>query len=86
LTSPKTAIAESFRALRSNLNYFVAKKEKVVILITSSISGEGKTFTSLNIASVLALSGKKVLIIGADLRKPKIYVDFGLSGGTAYAV
>lgn len=76
LSSPKTPIAESFRALRSNLNYFINKKDNAVILITSSISGEGKTFTSINLASVLALSGKKVLLIGADLRKPKIYIDF----------
>jgi capsular exopolysaccharide synthesis family protein len=79
LNSPKTIIAESFRALRSNLNYFLGKRDKVVIVITSSISGEGKTFTSINLASVLALAGKRVLIIGADLRKPKIYIDFKCS-------
>ncbi|MCZ8216822.1 MAG: capsular biosynthesis protein, partial [Cyclobacteriaceae bacterium] len=75
---PKSAIAESFRALRSNLNYFVGSKENTVILITSSISGEGKTFTSINLASVFALSGKRTLIIGADMRKPKIFEDFAL--------
>ncbi len=77
-TNPKTSIAESFRALRSNLNYFLGKNEKVVILITSSISGEGKTFTSINLAAVFALSGKRVLIVGADMRKPKLYPDFNL--------
>lgn len=79
LTNPKTSIAESFRALRSNLNYFIGKQQKVVLLITSSISGEGKTFTSINLASVLALSGKRTLIVGADMRKPKIFGDFGLT-------
>jgi len=79
LGSPKSAIAESFRALRSNLNYFTGGKAKGVYMISSSISGEGKTFTSVNLASVLALSGAKVLIVGADLRKPKLYNDFGLS-------
>jgi capsular exopolysaccharide synthesis family protein len=74
----KTAIAESFRALRSNLNYFLDKKESGVFLITSSISGEGKTFASINLASVFALSGKRTLIIGADMRRPKIFADFGL--------
>lgn len=78
LTSPKTAIAESFRALRSNLKYFLGKKENVVIVVTSSISGEGKTFTSINLASVLSLSGKRVLMVGADLRRPKTHIDFGL--------
>lgn len=79
LQSPKSAIAESFRALRSNLNYFTGNKDKAVFMITSSISGEGKTFTSINLASVLALSGQRVLIVGADLRKPKLFSDFGLT-------
>lgn len=78
LTHPKTSIAESFRALRSNLNYFIGKKDKAVFLITSSISGEGKTFTSINLASVLAMSGKPTLIVGADMRRPKIFSDFEL--------
>lgn len=78
LSKPKSAISESFRALRSNLNYFLQGKEKGVFLITSSISGEGKTFTSINLASVFALSGKKTLIVGADMRKPKIFADFNL--------
>ena len=79
LTTPKSMIAESFRALRSNLNYFIGKKEKAVFLITSSISGEGKTFTAINLASVFSLSGKKTLIIGADMRKPKLFKDFDAS-------
>lgn len=76
---PKSALAESFRALRSNLNYFIGHKEKAVFLITSSISGEGKSFTSINLASVLSMSGKRTLIVGADMRKPKIFDDFSLS-------
>lgn len=77
-SKPKSAISESFRALRSNLNYFLQGKQQGVFLITSSISGEGKTFTSINLASVFALSGKRTLIVGADMRKPKIYADFDL--------
>lgn len=79
LTHPKTAIAESFRALRSNLNFFIEQKDKAVFMVTSSISGEGKTFTSINLASVIALSGKRTLIVGADMRKPKLFNDFALS-------
>lgn len=75
---PKSSIAESFRALRSNLHYFTGNRDKNIFLVTSSISGEGKTFTTINLASVLAMSGKKTLIIGADMRKPKLYGDFGL--------
>jgi capsular exopolysaccharide synthesis family protein len=47
-------------------------------MVTSSLPGEGKSFTSLNLASVFALAGKKTLLIGADLRKPKLYDDLGL--------
>ncbi len=79
LNSPKSSIAESFRALRSNLNYFIDQKTKATFLISSSISGEGKTFTSINLASIFALTGKKTLIVGADMRKPKIYQDLQLN-------
>ncbi|MES2734397.1 MAG: polysaccharide biosynthesis tyrosine autokinase [Bacteroidota bacterium] len=76
--NPKSAVAETFRSLRSNLQYLASDKERKVILITSSISGEGKTFCAINLASVLALSSKKTLLMGVDLRKPKIFDDFGL--------
>ena len=79
LDKPKSGISESFRSIRINLSYIAPDKEKKVIAITSSISGEGKTFCSINLASIIALSGKKTLLMGADLRKPKIYDDFGLS-------
>jgi capsular exopolysaccharide synthesis family protein len=74
---PKSAVAESFRALRSNLNFFTGNKPKQIFMVSSSISGEGKTFTTINLATVFALSGKRTLIIGADMRRPKIFEDFG---------
>lgn len=73
---PKSGVAESFRALRSNLNYFTADKTRQVFMVSSSISGEGKTFTTINLATVFALSGKRTLIVGADMRRPKIFEDF----------
>lgn len=73
---PKSGVAESFRAMRSNLNYFTSNKSKQVFMVTSSISGEGKTFTTINLATVFALSGRKTLIVGADMRRPKIFEDF----------
>ncbi|MEQ1587143.1 MAG: CpsD/CapB family tyrosine-protein kinase, partial [Cyclobacteriaceae bacterium] len=73
---PKSGVAESFRSLRSNLNYFTGNKTKQLFMVSSSISGEGKTFTTINLATVFALSGKKTLIVGADMRRPKIYEDF----------
>ncbi|XHR95359.1 hypothetical protein ACFJIV_01235 [Mucilaginibacter sp. UC70_90] len=55
----RSVIAEQFRALRTNLSFFLTPEISNVILLTSSMSGEGKSFTSLNLALVLALSGKK---------------------------
>ncbi|PIV16731.1 MAG: sugar transporter, partial [Flavobacteriales bacterium CG03_land_8_20_14_0_80_35_15] len=78
---PKSSIAEGFRALRSNLQFMfkqddsLVKKGKV-ITVTSSVSGEGKTFIAMNMATVFALSDKKTIIIGLDLRKPKLYKYF----------
>ncbi|RZJ65414.1 MAG: polysaccharide biosynthesis tyrosine autokinase [Flavobacterium sp.] len=78
---PKSALAESFRAIRSSLQFLYKKKGDTSLggkslMLTSSISGEGKTFCSINIATVFALSEKKTVIVGLDLRKPKIFDDF----------
>jgi len=79
---PKSALSESFRAIRSSLQ-FLYKKQKVdgakTLMITSSVSGEGKTFCSINIATVFALSEKKTVIVGLDLRKPKLFEEFNLN-------
>ncbi len=79
---PKSALSESFRAIRSSLQ-FLYKKQHVegarTLMITSSVSGEGKTFCSINIATVFALSEKKTIIVGLDLRKPKIFADFHIT-------
>jgi len=72
----KSIIAESFRALRTNIQYLAADKKKKVITVTSSIGGEGKTFTTMNLAAIFALSGHKTILIGGDLRKPKLHEDF----------
>ena len=79
-SKPKSSVSEAFRALRSNLNFLLKPVESggQIVLVTSSIGGEGKTFTAINLASVLALSGKKTCLVGLDLRKPKIFNDFGL--------
>ncbi|MEN2415105.1 exopolysaccharide transport family protein [Flavobacterium mesophilum] len=78
---PKSALSESFRAIRSSLQ-FLYKKQQVsgskTLMITSSISGEGKTFCSINIATVFALSEKKTVIVGLDLRKPRLADEFSL--------
>jgi tyrosine-protein kinase Etk/Wzc len=71
-------IAEQFRALRSNLQYILPHTPKPVIMVTSSFSGEGKSFVSTNIGAVLALANKKTIILEFDIRKPKIMSGLGL--------
>ncbi|WP_163379882.1 GumC family protein [Cyclobacterium sp. SYSU L10401] len=78
-SNPKSVITEAFRNLRANMSYLSMGKNKLMIGLSSSISGEGKTFCSINLAAVYALSGKKVLLVGLDLRKPRIADDFDLS-------
>jgi tyrosine-protein kinase Etk/Wzc len=68
----RTVIAEQFRALRTALNFIGIQGNHKTILLTSSISGEGKSFTAINLAVSLALTGKKVAVMEFDLRKPKI--------------
>lgn len=70
----KTSIAEAFRLLRTNINYMFSNQMEgtKTVFITSSIAGEGKTFITLNLATTLAQIEKKVLVIGADIRKPKV--------------
>ena len=72
-----TQIDEIFRTMRSNIQFMMNEGEQV-ILFTSSISGEGKTFLSCNLAVSLALLGKKVVICGLDIRKPALGRLFGL--------
>lgn len=74
----KSHISEAFRTIRSNLNIINNKPGTKIIAITSSVSGEGKTFVSLNIAGILAYSGKKVILLDLDMRKPKIHKGFGV--------
>jgi len=76
---PKSLIAESFRNIRSNLDFISNTPGSKLIAVTSTISGEGKTFVSINLAGILAFTGKKVIIIDADMRKPKIHVGFNVS-------
>jgi capsular exopolysaccharide synthesis family protein len=73
-----TPIAEMFRLLRTNLQFALGAPEKKIVLITSSISGEGKTFVSINLAVTFALKYKTILI-GLDIRKPKLANYMNLS-------
>ena len=72
-------VAEQFRIIRTNMQYVLNKIDRPVILVTSSFSGEGKSFISTNMGAVIALTGKKTIILEFDIRKPKILA--GLSMG-----
>lgn len=76
--STNSPISESFRSIRTNLQFYSKGQDKQVFLITSSYIGEGKSFVSQNLSAVYALFGKKTLLIGFDLRRPKLYQDFKL--------
>ena len=73
-------ISEQFRIIRTNLQYILNKVERPVLLVTSSFSGEGKSFVSTNLGSVMALTGKKTVILEFDIRKPKIVAGLDLKG------
>ena len=79
---PKSAISESLRTIRTNIQYLSSDKEQKVICVSSSISGEGKSFCSINLSSILASTNNKTVLIGADMRKPKIFDDFELNNDT----
>ena len=81
----RAVVAEQFRALRTNLQYILPDKDDKVILITSSISGEGKSYVSTNLAAVLALTGKRVVLLELDLRKPKIASALNLKYAKGYS-
>jgi len=86
LKYPRASISETFRLLRTNIQYSLFdKNEHKLIVISSTISGEGKSFVAANLASILSFANKKVVLIGLDMRKPKVQKifkydnDFGVS-------
>jgi capsular exopolysaccharide synthesis family protein len=78
-SNPASPFAESFRHIRTNLQYILREPDRKVIMITSTISGEGKTFIVLNLAAILAMNNKRVLIAGFDLRRPSFHKILNLS-------
>lgn len=70
---PRSILAESFRSVRSNLQFIDNSKGSKIVAVTSTMSGEGKTFFSINLAGALAVSGFKVIILDLDMRKPNVH-------------
>lgn len=76
---PNSSVAESFRVLRSKIQFFTKEAKSPVILVTSALPGDGKTFNAISLAAVYSMLGKKTILVGFDLRKPKIVDDFNLN-------
>ncbi len=76
---PNSLFSEAFRTIRSNLQFISHGAETKIVTVSSTISGEGKTFVAINLAGILAISGKKVIILDLDLRKPRIHLGFNTS-------
>ncbi len=77
--NPRSLTTESYRTIRTNIQFAGVTKDVKVILTTSTVAGEGKTFTTSNLAVVAAQAGKRVLIIDSDIRKPQIHHTFHVS-------
>ena len=83
--TPKSIDAEAYRSLRSNIEYSSFDDEYRVIVVTSSVAGEGKSTTSGNLAIALAQSGNSVLLVDCDMRKPSIHKMFKISNAAGTA-
>jgi capsular exopolysaccharide synthesis family protein len=80
LFQPKSAFAESIRSVRTNLSFMASDKKSKIVCVTSSVSGEGKSFVSVNLASAISLIEKKVILIAADLRRSRLDESFNVTG------
>ena len=78
---PGSTLAESFRAVRTSLAFYTGQTKCPVIVVSSPVSGEGKTFVSVNLATIISMMNKKVLIVGLDLRKPRVHTILKAGNG-----
>lgn len=76
LSKPKSIFAESVRSVRTNLSFLASEKSSKIICITSEVAGEGKSFVAVNLSSTLSLIDKRVILIGADLRRSRLHKTF----------
>lgn len=82
---PQDPVSEAFRSVRTRLDYLTKGSSRKSLLVTSSISGEGKTFCAINIGGIFALAGKKTIVLGFDLRRPQLgkYLDLNENRGVS---
>ena len=77
-SSPKSSVAESFRNLRTNLQFMLGSKDVHIISVTSTVGGEGKTTVCTNLGAIMSMAGKKTIILSLDMRKPTLHTKFKL--------
>ncbi|MEQ8881012.1 MAG: polysaccharide biosynthesis tyrosine autokinase [Cyclobacteriaceae bacterium] len=77
----KSSISESLRTIRTNMEFLQGSSSQKTVTITSTISGEGKTFVAVNMAAIVALSKNKVCVVDMDMRKPKVHLAFDSENG-----
>lgn len=80
LVEPSSPVSESYRTLRTNVRFMAVGRSFGSLLVTSALPGEGKTTTACNLAVALARAGTRVLLVGADLRRPRLHEAFGTDG------
>ena len=76
--NPRSAFTEMFRAIRTRIEFIVQRKSNIMVMITSTESGDGKTYFSLNLAGVYAMASSKTLLVDMDIRKPSINKQFNI--------
>jgi tyrosine-protein kinase Etk/Wzc len=82
LQHPRSMVSESIRTLRTNLDFFNLSATRKTVAISSTVSGEGKSFIAMNLGAVMAQSDKKVILVDLDMRKAKINLPLGSDDGT----
>lgn len=80
--NPRSVISEALRSVRTNMEFISAKKDKRVLSVTSTVSGEGKTFVAVNLGAIIALSNQKVVVVDLDMRRPKVHKAFSEEDST----
>lgn len=79
ISNPRSMISESFRALKTNISFVVPRDQQLTIAVSSTLSGEGKTFTAISLASIYSMNEKKTLLIGCDMFKQNSMKEFDLN-------